>query len=291
MTCCEFERKLNELIDSEGEAALRAPAVVATGSMPLATELERAVIDHASRCSACREVAARYQILRRALYAWNSPPIAPAGLADRILAAAADASVPASSACAIIMEGKRKRLRLVVLTAVAVAAAAGLGLPVIKSLIEHDLLNRPMQPATSVGPAGALVTVGGSSSTRQSGARVLNDALAEATSATLDLARSASEPAARFSRQMLDTAIGPQARTPDSAYLAGDAEVRVTMPTLKSLAPDPSAAGAVLQEVGNGLVSRVVPLSQTARHAFRFLLGPAPPKADSRNNTPAARGA
>jgi len=291
MTCREFERKFNELLDCEGdgEAPARTPAARATGPQPAASELERALIDHAGRCPACHDVAARYQILRRALQAWNSPPVSAADLADRVLAA--DAGARASSARAVAGERRRKRLWPVVLSWVSLAAASTLGIVVIRALIERERHNPPMPPTSSLGKENELQSASGRSDVRLADAKALNDALAEATRATWDLALSASEPAARISRQMLDAATEPEPRPDDSAIPGRAAEVSVTMPTLTSLAPDPSAARAMLQEVGDRLASGVRPLSRTARHAFGFLLGPAPAKLDGRNTSPAAKGA
>jgi len=292
MTCCEFERKFNELLDGEGEAAARARAAApTTRSRPVATDLEHALIDHASRCPACHEVAARYQILRRALHAWNSPPVAPADLVDRILLADANADAPAASAWAVVGKRKRERLWPIVLTTWGVSVAAACMFGLVNSLLERERHNRPMPPTRLVGPADELHSVRGQSGVRPADSRVLNDALAEATRATWDLAFSASEPAARISRQMLDAATAPERVPGDSAILGRAATVSVTMPALNSLAPDPSAAKAMLQEVGDRLASGVGPFSRTARHAFGFLLGPAPAKLEGRNTRPAAKGA
>ena len=71
MSCDDFEQRWNELLDT---------------CAPVATDRERALLAHAAVCATCREVAERYQGLRRALSAWGPPP-APAGSAERILAA------------------------------------------------------------------------------------------------------------------------------------------------------------------------------------------------------------
>ncbi len=269
----------------------RTRAASATGPQPVATELEHALIDHAGRCPACHDVATRYQILRRALHVWNSPPLAPADLADRIVLADANADAPAASVWAVVGERKRERLWPLVLTWVSVSAACCLGLAVMNSLIERERNKLPIPPTQLVGPAVELHSVGSPAGGHLADSRVLNDALAEATRATWDLALSASEPAARISRQMLDAATEPQVKRADSAIPARPGEVGVTLPTLTSLAPDSAAAKAMLQEVGDRLASGVGPLSKTARHAFGFLLGPAPAKLEGRNTPPAAKGA
>jgi hypothetical protein len=85
----------------------------------------------------------------------------------------------------------------------------------------------------------------------------LTDALADATSATWDLAREASAPAARLGRDVLGAAALPGSPTAPET-------------------PDPSASAAVvLRQVGDRVNEGVRPLSGSARHAFSFLLGPA----------------
>jgi hypothetical protein len=126
----------------------------------------------------------------------------------------------------------------------------------------------------------------------------LNRALAEATSATWDLARSASEPAARISRDVLDAtkqgepgssqASRDTSATGPSETMEGLAILTVPVPSLEPLAPD---ASAVLQQVGDRLSTGVEPLSNTARHAFGFLLGPPRDGTGARTNGRTARGA
>jgi hypothetical protein len=113
------------------------------------------------------------------------------------------------------------------------------------------------------------------------------------TAATLDLARAASEPAARIGRQVIDAAARPDpaasetepAGEPDSIALV------VSVPSLNALAPNPAAAAAMWHQVGDGLADGVRPLTSTARHAFGFLLGPAQPKPELRSTPPADKGA
>jgi hypothetical protein len=131
--------------------------------------------------------------------------------------------------------------------------------------------------------------------TAPKGSPALNRALAEATSATLDLARTASEPAGRISRDMLDAAEekGVSAsQRPSGASETGSAGpeeelvgLSMTLPSLDPLRSETSGASRVLQQVGDHLSAGAAPLSSTARHAFGFLLGPARVRAGS----PAAR--
>ena len=116
-------------------------------------------------------------------------------------------------------------------------------------------------------------------------------ALADATAATWDLARSASEPAARISRQVLDAATEPEHDPGPAAALPAPIAATVSVPSLDSLAPDSAAAATMLQQVGDRLATGVRPLSDTARHAFGFLLGPALAKPEVPANPPAQKGA
>ena len=79
MTCRDYERGWNELIDRDRAGSVSVDA----GQM---TDRSVRLLDHAADCPACRQVGARYQVLRRALRAGVQSPAPPAGLADRILA-------------------------------------------------------------------------------------------------------------------------------------------------------------------------------------------------------------
>jgi hypothetical protein len=283
MTCREFDRRFNDLVDAESEVAAGGDVPGASRPELAAGDLERALVDHAGQCAACQQLAARYQILRRALGAWDSRPVAPPHLAERILASVAGATVPRPQA--------RRRWQLVAAW-ISVAAACLLVLPVFRFLIAvREWRDRANPPVKSAGPAVELHSVGGSSEGRLADSRVLKTAFAEATSATLDLARFASEPAARISRQVLDAASISDAGAGEASNDGRAGQSSVTMPILSSLAPDPRAAGAMLQDVGDRLASGVAPLSRTARHAFGFLFGSVPAKLESRSTSPAAKKA
>jgi hypothetical protein len=269
--CRDFDRLWNELLDA-------AAAV--------STDRERALLDHAAGCPTCRQVAERYQGLRRALRAWGPPPMAPAGLTDRILAAVRTQALPSEPWSAAIDRASRySRWGLTAALAATVAAAITVyllvGLTIHRSRLEHA------GPSVTRRPGGVPdpVTV--------ADPRPLHEALASATAATWELARSASEPAARISREVIDVATGSELSPDQTASDAGaDTDVvMVSVPRLGSLAPDSDAAVAMLQQVGDRLATGVRPLSSTARRAFGFLLGPSPSKPDARTNPPAEKGA
>jgi hypothetical protein len=119
------------------------------------------------------------------------------------------------------------------------------------------------------------------------GARALNEAVAGATAATWDLARTASEPAARISRQVIDVATE---REPNHSSGVARAESGSVL-SLASLAPDSAAAAATFQQVGDRLAIGVRPLSATARHAFGFLFGAPVVKPEPHTGAAAGKGA
>ncbi len=292
MTCREFERLWNELIDAgsplfpgpdTGLAGTPAPGVRATDGA--AAGRERGLLEHAANCRRCGQTVMRYQVLGRALRAWGPPPDAPAGLADRILAAIPANTLPRSRP----RTGTPGVRRFWQVGFPMAAAAAMIAAAITVGLFSRLMIDRTrpvQQPSPSVAGIPAL--------SRDPDAAVgtkFNIALADATDATWDLARSASEPAARIGRQVFDAATSPERTVPRSGIAVGAVPDSVTGLSLDALAPDSAAAAATLQQVGDHLASGVRPLSSTARQAFGFLLGPARPKPDVRAHAPGARGA
>jgi hypothetical protein len=282
MTCRDYERLWNELLDSE--TCARSAATNAGLPGLGVAECEQALLQHAAECAACGQVGARYQLLRRAIRAWG-PPLAPsAGLADRILA---EIDAPRKTGWPVYGVVKPRPIWPIITAVAAAAVVLAIALPTLNRSLERvqrngptvTLHNTPFDPER-----GSATTIGDR--------RALNVALADATAATWDLARSASEPAARISREVLDAATRSD-QTPDELTSnTGAAPVRATVsvPSLDSLVPD-TAAGAMLQQVGDHFTHGVRPLSDTARHAFGFLLGTTLTKPDVRLNPPAQKGA
>jgi len=294
--CRDFERLFNELIDAGfpvmGQAAVgcdptgaRSPAASTAGPEPATTDQARLVLDHAARCRACGEVAARYEALRLALRAWGPPPAAPADLAERILAAVQAQAPPLPRGRAGTDRAQRFwRTGLPLANvAAAVVAAVTVGLLIPRLTIDQPRFKH-RAPRISRSPNGGH---GATSNPGSADARALNDAVAGATAATWDLARSTSEPAARISRQVLDAASGPELN-PSLPAPGGDS---VPVDSFGSLTPDSATAVAMLQQVGDRLATGVRPLSTTARQAFGFLLGPALSKPEVRTNPATAKGA
>jgi hypothetical protein len=284
MTCREFEREWNELLDAEAGGRIERPDPGGAGR-------ERALLEHAVGCPSCGQVSARYLALRRAIRAWGPPPAPSAGLTDRILA---EIHTPTTAAWPIYRVVRRELPRtrvLVSIMAAAMAASVLLGFILYRG-IERRRPNEPM-PVLHNTPVEPGRHAARDSATLAVDSRAFNMALSEATAATWDLARSASEPAARISRQVLDAATGPDRSPAQPASIAGSESVvvAVSVPSLDSLAPDTAAAGAMLQQVGDRLTNGVRPLSNTARHAFGFLLGTALAKPEVPVNPPAQKGA
>lgn len=276
MTCHDFDRIWNEILDSE-TAGGRAGHTDAAGR-------ECALLEHAARCPACGPMSARYEVLRRAIRMWGPPPRPSAGLAERILT-----EVKTTTGAARPVDHVVEHTRIWPIVA-AMAAAA------VLVMIPLPLLNRAMDRTRVNGPQIALHNTPAANRGRSNdgdNAYALNVALAEATAATWDLARSASEPAARISREALDAATshGQSTAGPAASTGTGPATPTVSVPSLDSLVPDTAAAGAMLQQVGDRLTEGVRPLSDTARHAFGFLLGATPIKPDAHVNPPAQKGA
>jgi hypothetical protein len=289
--CRDFERMWNELID-EGSPLFRRQEPGETGRPTAGTRetdeaaagRERALLDHAASCRSCGQVALRYQVLGRALRAWGPPPDAPAGLADRILAAVATHTLPRSRQSTGTARARRFWRVGLPMAAAAAAIAAAITVGLLSQLV--------IEPAGRIlpGPSAAKIPAP-IRDPDGAGGPMLNTALADATDATWDLARSASEPAARISRQVFDAAISLEGTPAQPRFGGGAVPESVTGLSLDALAYDSAAAVATLQQVGDHLASGVKPLSSTARQAFGFLLGPARPKPEVRAQLPAARGA
>ncbi|WZO98066.1 hypothetical protein EP7_005119 [Isosphaeraceae bacterium EP7] len=186
---------------------------------------------HAEACAECRPRHERMRTLERAITLWASRPDVPVGLTDRVV------------------EGwNRPRLRIWERPLVRLALAASI---VAASAVAWTL-TRPGR----VEEVPPVVAATNSS---------LDDALAEATGATLGLARMTSAPAGRLGRAMFGLAAPLAAETPD---LMPQVQIDPT--------PAPGRLRAMADRVGAGLV----PISGTARKAFGFLLMQPPDAAE-----------
>jgi hypothetical protein len=268
MNCRDFERIWNERIDASasppGDHGLRGTA-----------GRELALSEHAAGCSSCRQKAAGYQALERSILAWGPAPAPRADLADRILAAA-QAQTPAARRWTLRRHSGRPVIRFFA-AAASIVAIIAVGLMTRISI--DRARDRDRQASAKPGHPGI-------NASDRSDSRKLNEAFANVTLASWDLARSASEPAARLSRQFLEAATEPKPLEQNEP--SGSA---LSVPSLDAFAPDSASAVATMQQVGDRLANGVRPLSSTARQAFGFLLGAPPPKPEMRANPPASRGA
>jgi hypothetical protein len=305
MTCRDFQHKWDELLDADARRAASpdadGPGSIGADRVSPADDREALLLAHAAECPACRPIAARYQVLRHAIRVWRQPPLPPADLMHRILSAPADPTPrtweAASRRARRSWRDHRSKVSLRIGIAAAMVACMLLGVTLVR-ITRRDRTDRV---------AGAdqtalqdLHSISGPE-TAPANSTAFNRALAEATSATWDLARSASEPAARISRDVLDATTqgdsipNEAAKSPSSTAPTGEIEglasLSVRVPSLDPLAPNASTASTVLQQVGDQLSAGVRPLSSTARHAFGFLLGPARDRTEPRTTERAERGA
>lgn len=232
MKCRDFERLINEQLDAREAAS---------------PEVERALEGHGEVCPSCRATALRYQMLRQAIAALR-PPSPPADFAERFPNPRKQSALDAESEV-VATAPAFPRLVKFWPSLLYVAAAASLLLAVWSGV--HS--SRPARPALPrVGSASAKLTPD-----------PLADALAQATAATWDLARTTSAPAALVGLEILDA----------------DDPTETTESRVPPVEDDP--ASEVLQGVGARVDEEVRPLSGTARHAFDFLLGPAPTRPEA----------
>jgi hypothetical protein len=228
MNCRDFERLWNELLDARGAGP---------------PDVERALEAHAASCPACRALGTRYQVLGHAIRALGLAPV-PAvspGFTDRVLAAAAAAEADRPAVTAF----RPARWLSGLAAAAALTVAVGLGLRAWPP--RAGAPPRVLDPPRSAPAPLARV--------RAIDPDDLTAALADATSATLALAREASAPAARVGGQVF-----------------GVSELREPLGGL-GLSPAVIPAAEMLQEVGDRVNAGVAPLEGTARSAFGFLLG------------------
>ncbi|WP_337173616.1 hypothetical protein [Paludisphaera sp.] len=224
MNCRDFDQIWNRLLDAEsGPRRDDGPEATATRMAR-----EALLMEHAAACPPCLARHRQFETLRDAMRAWSArprpAPRASSTVVDRIVRAAPRPE-PASP--------RRRRARPLA-WASALAATAAMAAVVLRPPAREE--PRPEPPR--------LVS--------------LNTAMADAREASLRLALSASEPAARLGLAMLIATDAEEAPFGDAAP-AEDAE--------------PDAPGLAAR-VGGYAAAGARPLSDAARQAFGFLRSP-----------------
>ena len=190
----------------------------------LAIDSSEALDAHASACAPCRRLAAGFRLMASPL----PPPAVPYGLADR--------AVDAWS----LSDDRARRIPRLAQRGRVMGWATAAAVLVILVPPSGRMGREPMLPGVPP-PAPA--------------ARPWTTALAEATAATLDLAREASAPAARIGQDVL---------------LAGRS-ADVSWPVAIER---PAAPSEMLESMSRSVNSSVRPLTGSARRAFSFLIAP-----------------
>jgi hypothetical protein len=239
MNCRDFDQVWNQLLDARRRDADRIAR-------------EQSLREHADACPSCRVRHLQFETLRQALEAWSARPEArpspSADLTDRIVAAATRPELRIAPPAP-----RSVRHRLVAFALASAAAAAVL-------LATVGLRLRPE-------PAGPTPEVG-----RDIRRGLLSGAVNDATAASWQLARLASEPAARLGKEMIEVSFQPG----DGSFRKAGFPSSSDLPTLD---PD-SFSPVLLNQMGDILAAGVRPLSSSARQAFGFLRAPTSEKAD-----------
>ena len=263
MNCHEFERSWAVLLDAlTPDHNSSAPGPNTAGEL---AELERAVLGHAQTCATCRTAHARYQTLHEALCHWLLRP--------------RPSSVPSPQLIEHILAVTSRSPWRRASWRIAVEMVTGLAASVLILLLVRSV-SEPGRPEKGAIRPGAVATSGPG----------LSQALADATAATLDLAWTTSEPAARLGWEVLAAGTkdggGTAVVDPDEPHADG----LISLTSVLRGVPQP-LDGSLLQDVGDGLSASVRPLSSSALKAIEFLRTPAPEKHDRSTRPPASKGA
>jgi hypothetical protein len=273
MRCHEFERIWNERLDAATTA--RDLSRSQSRSSPL---IDPRLEQHAATCSACRQLAARFATLERAINRQYPVPNPSPQLTNRILNAAHEfyPVPPRVEPIRFLLEGAHKfRVRLPLMSRLA-AAIYLLLISSIGIVIYKNHVLDPQRVAEANRSRLRSIDNANRSIPSPETAPTLNSALANAGEATWRLTRAASEPAASIGRELLEAAI-PQ----------------VSAATfVPSVLPETASASSALEQIGSRLSEGAAPLSSATRRAFRFLSLPSTEKNPARRViTPAAKRA
>lgn len=225
MNCRDFDQTWNRLLDAES-GTRRDDGPGAAGPR---LARESALREHAESCPSCRIRHRQFETLRTAMRAWSArprpEPAAAPDAVDRIVLAASPPDAPA-----------RRARPLAWASGLAAAAVAA------------SFFRAPPRDEPAPEPAPAR---------RAS----LSVAMSDAREASLRLALTASEPAARLGLAMLD------------ASIAADAALDTAPPPAEAEAGGPDASDLATR-VGGYAAAGARPISDAARRAFGFLRTP-----------------
>lgn len=248
MNCRDFDQVWNQSLDARRRDADR----------------ERSLRKHAEACPSCQVRHRQFETLRQAIEVWavrpEASPTTSPDLTERIIEIAArpELIAPVSGRSWFV----RPRL-----AGLALASAAA----VLLAVFGPTLRSRP--PRTAPAPAADRSMERG----------LLGGAVDDATAASWQLARLASEPAKRLGKEMIDASFQRGAGSFQEAGLPSSSDFPSLDP--ESFSPD------LLNQMGDLLAAGVRPLSTSARQAFGFLLAPTSEKLERPVVRPTAKGA
>jgi len=235
MTCRDVHAYWNRRLDAVRAGSEPATDLEAERDAP--SELRA----HLERCPSCRARHAAFETLSRAIGALEPPPEPSSAQTAAVLEAWRTQAERSTGPFRPALGGRRRHGVAAPSTAAAAAA-----------LVIALLTLRPFGSESAPGPKPRPEPP------RVAKARPLAKAVSDVARATVSTARRGSEPAARWSREVLDSASIAMADD-DSAERLPDAEAEVS-------------ADEVLQAISEQVKAGVRPLTRPTRSAFGFLV-------------------
>ena len=258
MTCKEFDEIWDDLLDSRNAGlGVRASNSTLPASPAQPSDLLQSLRGHATECPECRLRLPARETLWQAIAVWSAGPKASPsdGLADRILAAISEQTelIPARR------NGRRwSRAWMAGITATAAAAALAM---FSLSRVDHATGSpRAVDPY-----AARSVERFEPNPTPRAELVALNQALADASEATWDLAHAASAPAVRLGREVFNGR--------DETSLDADRDRTGTVMKIFSSELPGEVVTKALNQFSEGISAEVGPISNSARRALDYLKG------------------
>jgi hypothetical protein len=285
MKCQEFDEIWNRLLDSETLADYKRFAGLEISPRKLG-ELEGAAMEHARECPRCCQAQASYQRLREALRIWAVSECKTLAPSRQLV----DCNM-ATPALGLRRPLGRRKARLAASAAIVAAAT------LIAVLLTHAQIRFP-NPAREGDQTGLGASLEHAAecqlASRPADARLLSEAISDATDATWDLAQATSRPAAWISRDLLEAAAGghDSSAMTASSFLAGSpGRESALFPSVFQTVPGSPRTSDLLRQVATEVSSSIRPVSSSARQALEFLRLPSLGKPDSASLAPASKGA